>query len=144
MNVVFFMQREPSVLGATLSKVYLDGSHLFDVVEDVVREVPGQPVASWKIYGVTAIPQGLYEITFENSKRFGPDTLTVNGVEGYTGVRIHGGNTAADTDGCLCPGNRNSRNTVAASQPALAKWKALVKAFKGQGHKVFIKIVNPL
>ena len=52
MNVVFFMQREPSVLGATLSKVYLDGSHLFDVVEDVVREVPGQPVASWKIYGV--------------------------------------------------------------------------------------------
>ena len=120
------MFREPSVNGATLSKLFQGAEFICDVLEDVVREIEGVPVAEWKIAEETAIPHGVYEITLETSQRFGPNTLTVNAVPGYSGVRIHGGNTAHDTHGCLLPGTRNSDSTVAGSQVALSKLKTYV------------------
>ena len=136
------MLREESKDGATLSKLY-DGSHyVCDILEDVVREIPGRPVSEWKIKGQTAIPAGVYKITFENSPRFGKDTLTVNGVEGYVGIRIHAGNTAKDTDGCQCPGRRNSTNTVAYSQVCLAMIKDMCKTAMKQGQEVWLDIRN--
>lgn len=142
MTITFLMQREPSVNNATLSKVYIGGNYLWDVVEDVVRELPGVPVEQWKQHGVTAIPSGVYEIVFENSGRFGPDTLTLLDVPAYSYIRIHAGNTAANTEGCLLPGLRNSNCTVKDSRITLQKWKDLVRQFKRDGYKVLIDIRN--
>jgi Family of unknown function (DUF5675) len=89
--MLFTQFRAPSVGGATLSKLWLNGAHICDICEDEVREIPGVPVSDWKIHGVTAIPAGLYRITLEDSVRFGPNTLTVTGVPGYEHIRIHGG-----------------------------------------------------
>lgn len=102
------LQREPSVNEATLGKLYDRGQFVCDILEDEIREIHGVPVAEWKVHSKTAIPAGAYKLALENSSRFGPDTLTVTGVTGFQYIRIHGGNSQFDTEGCLLPGTRNS------------------------------------
>jgi hypothetical protein len=138
------MFREPSMDGATLSKLFNGLDFLMDVLEDEVREKVGIPVAEWKQKTKTAIPAGKYRITLENSSRFGPDTLTLKDVEGFEYIRVHAGNTQFDTDGCLLVGERNSSNTVALSRANLVKLKALVLPKIKAGEEVWIEIFNPL
>jgi hypothetical protein len=142
--MLFTMQREESRNDATLSKLWVGNVFVCDVLEDVVREVEGEPVSTWKVPGKTAIPAGIYYITLEDSQRFGPDTLTVNQVPGFQYIRIHGGNRSEDTEGCLLPGTRNSTNTVGSSQVALHALRALVVPAIQAGDSVFIEILNPL
>lgn len=138
------MQREPSKGGATLSRLFHGQTFLCDILEDEVREQPGIPVAEWKQAGRTAIPSGLYRITLEYSNRFGPDTLTVANVPGFAGIRIHGGNTQFDTEGCLLPGTRNSDTTVAGSQFALKGLRAIIVPALQEGEEVMLEIRNAL
>lgn len=58
-----------------------------------------------KIYGETAIPMGKYEVVINYSTRFKKDLPLLLNVPGYTGIRIHSGNKADDTEGCLLIGN---------------------------------------
>ncbi|MDP3272286.1 DUF5675 family protein, partial [Limnobacter sp.] len=104
-----------------------DGHRLCYVLEDAVREIEGRPVAEWKIHGKTAIPAGDYQITLENSPRFGPDALTVNGVPGFVGVRMHAGNTEADTEGCPLLGMEVTPTGImgGTSRPAVSLIKVL-------------------
>ena len=90
----------------TTGQLYIDGAYFCFTLEDKVREVPGKHVRTWKIPKMTAIPVGIYDLTFENSPKFGPETLTINKVPGFEGIRIHSGNTSADTDGCIIVGYR--------------------------------------
>lgn len=137
------LQREPSINGATLGKLYINGEFLCDVVEDELREVHGQAVAEWKVHGKTAIPQGTYEVIAQDSPRFGPNTLTLTGVEGYKYIRIHAGNDKDDTEGCLLPGTRNSNCTVSNSRMMLAALKTRVLPVLNAGEVVLITIENP-
>lgn len=122
-----------------------DGHRLCYVLEDAVREVDGQPVASWKIHGKTAIPAGDYQITLENSPRFGLDTLTVNGVPGFAGVRMHAGNSEADTEGCPLLGMEVSHTGImgGTSRPAVSLIKVLVMQAIREGESVWMRVVNP-
>jgi|TARA_R110000868_G_scaffold25246_2_gene98509 hypothetical protein len=135
-----FHQRERSVDGATLGKVYINNVFVADILEDEVREVFGIPVANWKIPGKTAIPRGTYRVALQQSMRFGPDTLTLLDVPGFKYIRIHGGNTASNTEGCLLPGVRNSTNTVAASQTTLRALHGLIAPTIRQGKSVHWEI----
>jgi hypothetical protein len=137
------LQREPSVNEATLGKLYIDGSFTCDVLEDEMREVHGVPVAEWKVKSKTAIPAGTYQIVAEESPRFGPNTLTLVGVEGYLYIRIHAGNDSGDTDGCLLPGTRNSNCTVSNSRLMLAALKMRILPVLQAGEVVTITIENP-
>lgn len=137
------LQREPSVGDATLGKLYVNNEFICDILEDVIREQVGVPVAEWKQHGKTAIPSGTYEIVLQDSPRFGPDTLTLTGVGGYKFIRIHAGNTSGDTEGCLLPGTRNSKSTVAGSRTALQALRARVVPALKEGRVVLIRIENP-
>ncbi len=141
--IVLSMVREPSQAGATLSKLYLGPKFICDVLEDEIREVVGRSVSEWKVKGKTAIPAGSYTLSLQNSPRFGPETLTVDNVDGFFGIRMHGGNDADDTEGCPLPGTRNSVNTVAGSQVALGKVRALVVPHLRAGGTVRLEISNP-
>jgi hypothetical protein len=105
--VEFKVVRQPSVDGATIGNLFWrkDSNSLWVrlcwTLEDVVREKPGVPVAQWKVKGETAIPLGTYDLIVDFSNHFQKDLPHILNVPGFDGVRIHGGNKAADTEGCL-------------------------------------------
>ena len=138
------LQRRKSLGGATLGKLYADGSFLCYTLEDEVRERPGVPVADWKIKGATAIPSGSYKVTLEDSMRFGPETLSIGNVPGFLYIRMHAGNTAADTEGCPLLGMQGTETTLmgGTSRPAVALVKSVVKAAIAQRKLVTITITN--
>lgn len=116
----------------TSGQLYLEDEFFCFTVEDVVREIEGQPVEHWKIPGETAIPRGKYRLTFETSPRFGPDTITIQSVPGFKGIRIHAGNTHLDTEGCPIVGFRLLNGVVipGTSKPALLELKRRLRAVK--------------
>jgi hypothetical protein len=84
---------------ATLGKLYVDDSFRCYTCEDTVR-APDAP----KIFGQTAIPAGVYNVEITHSPHFGRDLPLLDAVPGFSGVRIHPGNTPADTEGCILVG----------------------------------------
>ena len=138
------LQRKPSQGGATLGLLYIDGVFACHTCEDEVREVEGEPVATWKIKGQTAIPAGTYRVTLEPSARFGPDTLTIHNVPGFEYIRMHAGNTAADTEGCPLLGNAITATGIVGgtSRPAVEFVKGMVRHSLAHGNEVTIDISN--
>lgn len=138
------LTRMASANGATVGTLTdADGEHLCYTLEDVVREVPGQPVLAWKIRGQTAIPRGTYRVTFVNSARFGPGTLNLCDVPGFESIRMHSGNTVQDTDGCILLGlgaTESGTLTGGSSKPALEKVKAIVHAAIDYGDAVWLEV----
>lgn len=152
------VEREPTVKVTTFGRLWRrttvsdappGRTLLCYTLEDAIREIAGVPVEQWKVAGETAIPAGRYRLTFEDSPRFGPDTLTVNDVPGFTGIRIHAGNDDADTHGCLLVGSAIQRDpagdggNVLHSVVALRVLQATVQAAIEDGLEVWITYVNP-
>lgn len=94
-RVVFRLDRLVATDDTTMG-VLLDASdfRIGYTLEDTLRP------KGIKVYGETAIPEGLYKLNVSYSPRFGKEMVEVLDVPYFTGVRIHGGNTAADTLGC--------------------------------------------
>jgi hypothetical protein len=134
-----------SANGATVGTLTdAQGEHLCYTLEDVVREVEGRPVLEWKVLGRTAIPRGTYRVVFVNSPRFGPNTLSLRDVPGFDAIRMHAGNTAADTEGCILLGlgaTESGTLTGGSSRPALEKVKAIVHSAIDLGDSVWLKVV---
>ena len=99
--------RTPSRKTCTISMLFEQPSLKKEcyILEDIVREVAGQPVASWKIPNQTAIPTGRYQVILSFSPHFKGILPEIKNVPGFTGVRIHGGNRSTDTEGCLITGS---------------------------------------
>lgn len=106
-------------------------------LEDAIRDV--------KVHGETAIPPGRYQIELINSPKFGPDTISLKSVPGFEHIRIHGGNTVADTEGCPLVGLELTQSGIkgGTSQPALRILKTLVKAAITEKQTVWIEVKNP-
>ena len=81
----------------TIGKFYLDDVFMCHVLEDFDRELEN---GGEKVYGKTCIPRGEYIVVLSKSKRFGRITPEILNVPGFTGIRMHRGNYAADTEGC--------------------------------------------
>lgn len=96
----------------TIGKLYIDGQYFCDTLEDTVRKV--------KIAGKTAIPAGTYKVKKTMSPRFKKILPEILNVPNFSGVRIHAGNTAADTDGCLLLGLNKAKGQVLCSQNTMA------------------------
>ena len=82
----------------TVGKMYVDGVYECYTLEDTVRN-------GTKVIGKTAIPIGTYKLIIDASTRFKQDMPHILDVPDFTGVRIHAGNTSADTDGCILLGS---------------------------------------
>lgn len=89
----------------TIGRLTLDGRFLCYTLEDKVREVIGEPVASWKVQDKTAIPVGVYPVIITMSARFKIRLPLLMDVPGFSGIRIHTGNTSKDTEGCILVGS---------------------------------------
>ena len=90
--------------GYTIGALFVDGKYLCDTIEDEVREE--------KIFGVTAIPYGKYTVELSQSPKFKRELPLILDVPNFTGIRIHRGNTAEDSHGCILPGENKIRGGV--------------------------------
>lgn len=97
------------------------------------------PERDRKIYGRTAIPKGRYEVIINWSNRFKQLMPLLLNVPDYEGVRIHAGNDAADTLGCILVGTTRSPNFIGQSRAA---YTALMKKLREvhKKEKIYIKI----
>ena len=124
----------PDETHGTLS---IDGVHACCTLEDTVRP-PGI-----KILHETAIPAGRYAVTITKSQRFGVMLPAVLSVPGFTSIRVHAGNTTADTSGCILVGLSHTDHTLLSSRLALAKVQGALAQALANGEACWITIVNP-
>lgn len=135
------VNRSPSSEKATIGSLIVDGEYLCFTLEDVVREVPNIPVAQWKVQNETAIPAGTYTVIIDFSNRFQRLMPHIIGVDGFSGVRIHYGNTDADTDGCVLVGNTNPNpDFIGDSRSAFAVLFAKLVTANSSGEKITITL----
>ena len=97
----------------TIGKLYIDGKSYCDTLEDPVRDLTKEA----KIAGNTAIPAGTYRVSVTYSPKFGRDLPLIENVPHFTGIRIHRGNTPADTAGCILVGENKAVGKVLNSTP---------------------------
>lgn len=135
--IVERLQKDEDV---TIGAITIDGDFACWSLEDPVREVPGQPVSTWKIHGKTAIPAGRYKVIIDMSARFKRLLPLLIDVPGYSGVRIHAGNTAADTEGCILVGNELLAKSLARSQLALAPLMTKLSEAQNKGEPIWLEI----
>lgn len=124
----------------TIGNLYIDGKFECYTLEDAMREVAGQPVTSWKIPRETAIPRGEYPVYITWSNRFQKMLPELWGVPGFDGVRLHAGNTEADTEGCILLGDIRFSTYIGASRIAVARVQAKIQAALDRKDRVNIVI----
>jgi hypothetical protein len=128
--------REPSVDGCTIGKLSVDGGFECFTLEDVIRNGP-------KISDQTAIPPGRYRVVITMSNRFGRMLPQLVDVPGFEGIRIHPGNTAADTSGCILVGQSRANDSVSSSRLAMEQLQRKIAGALARNQDVFITVVNP-
>ena len=125
----------------TIGEISIDGRAMGFTDEDAVREIPDRPVADWKVPGHTAIPAGEYEVQVTTSQRFGRQLPQLMAVPGFTGVRIHPGNSSVDTEGCLLVGTTwGGGDWITNSRAAFNSIYALILGAWSRGERITLEI----
>lgn len=137
------LQREPSLRDATIGEITIGGQHECWTCEDEIRENIYLPVSKWKVPGATAIPSGTYKIAITLSNRFKRNLPILLDVPGFEGIRIHPGNTAEDTEGCILVGRQKGIDSISESKIALGVLQPKIQFALDNGEEVTIEIRNP-
>ena len=128
----------------TIGKLSIDGVSECDVLEDTDRyltdEMREEDIMRLKVKARTAIPTGDYDISLTMSQRFKRVLPLLENVKGFSGIRIHSGNTSEDTEGCLLVGKNKIVGKLIDSRITFdALFAKLEKAYK-RGERIRIKI----
>lgn len=126
------LRRDPSSARCTLGSLYVSDALFCFTLEDVVR--------AEKIPGESAIPAGAYTVIITESARFKRRMPLVCGVPGFSGVRIHAGNVAADTRGCILVGLSRGMDRINHSRIAFDKLFALMDSALSAGEGVTLTV----
>lgn len=139
----------------TIGHLYVDGSYICDTLEDTDRMLDSsmslEQIAKIKVKGMTAIPTGRYKVLMNIvSPKYSKSKYYMNickgrvprldNVPGYSGVLIHVGNTAADTEGCLLLGYNKVKGQVINSKVAFEKVYNKLSIAKSIGQTIYIDI----
>jgi len=123
---------------------YLPGyeDHYFcDTLEPTWRDYEH---GAYKVKGRSAIPEGRYAVVISWSPKFklwlpillgGPDFNRK-----WQGIRIHAGNTAKDTEGCILVGQNREVGKVLDSRKWLNELKQKIVEAKDKGEAVWLTI----
>ena len=125
----------------TIGKLYIDGCYYCDVLEDTDRglddDMKESEILKKKIKGQTAIPTGIYPVKITYSPKYKKLMPLVDNVKGYSGIRIHSGNTHKDTSGCLLVGKNKEVGKVLESRKT---FNALYKILTETKENIIIDI----
>ena len=139
----------------TIGRLYVDGQYLCDTLEDkdrgLTQNMSEAEIREVKVYGETAIPMGTYNVVLNiHSRTFGKKASysftggylpRLEEVKGYSGILIHGGNTAKDTLGCILVGDNKVKGGLINSLVCFRKLYALLKQADSKGDSITITII---
>lgn len=126
---------------STEGRLYIDGVFECFTLEDTDRKLEA---GGTKIPNQTAIPRGVYNVTITFSNHFQKLLPLVENVPNYDGVRIHSGNTDADTEGCILVGAINDKEDddfIGASRKAFDHLYPKIKNALSMKETVTLEIV---
>ena len=136
--------------GYTISRVIINGERFGDgkkwcsILEDEDRglhsDMTLEEIKRIKVKGATAIPRGVYEVRMTYSPKFGRMMPEIMRVPGFTGVRIHAGNDAGDTEGCLLPGVNDIKGRVSNSRYWAGLIEKLIVRAEKNGEMIWIEV----
>lgn len=128
---------------STIGELFIDGEFECFILEDKDRglrkDMPISELITKKVKAKTAIPEGRYEVVINFSNRFKKLLPLLLDVPAYAGIRIHPGNTATDTEGCLLPGVNKAIDKVTSSRSAFTALFDKMKAASSR-EKIFMNI----
>lgn len=132
----------------TLGSLYIDGKFFCYTLEDKDRGLNQshslENILKTKVKGSTAIPYGKYKVTVNMSNRFKRLMPLLHEVKGFEGVRLHGGNTHHDTEGCPLVASSRNINKIHPSIRFINNWifgsqeKKLTELLKNGIHEIEI------
>ena len=129
-----FLQRIAQTPEYTIGRLYIDEKFFCHALEDAVREE--------KIAGKTAIPEGTYQVIVNRSPKFKRDLPLLLDVPNFEGIRIHRGNTAKDTSGCILVGENKVKGKVINSTKYETLLTAILKREMQSGSNITITVGN--
>ena len=97
LNIKRYIFNDSETTGGEANNIgdfFIDGEFFCYSLEDQIR------YDDKKVYGKTAIPDGRYKVVLTVSNRFKRIMPLLLDVPNFSGVRLHGGNTAEDSHGC--------------------------------------------
>ena len=119
---------------------YLAGErevYFCDTLEPTWRDYKN---GAYKVKGRSAIPEGRYAVVISWSQKFGAWLPILLGVPKFEGIRIHAGNTAKDTEGCILVGQNREVGKVLDSRKWLYELKQKIVEAKDRGEAVWLTI----
>ena len=120
----------------------LEGASYFcDTLEPTWRDYKN---GAYKVKGRSAIPEGRYAVVISWSPKFKQWLpILLGGPEfnkQWQGIRIHAGNTAKDTQGCILVGRNQRVGEVLESRKWLYELKQKIVEAKDKGEAVWLTI----
>jgi hypothetical protein len=128
------IRRETYTGKSTTGRLFLNGQFECYTLEDCARP------EGVKVAGATCIPAGSYALTINHSSRFQRLMPQLLEVRGFESVRIHSGNTDADTEGCILVGLTRAENFVGSSRAAFRKLFGKLQAAKAAGAEIRVTV----
>lgn len=86
------------------------------------------------------IPEGRYQVILSYSTRFKKILPQIVNVPGRVGIRVHPGNTAADTEGCILLGMEQTASAVMHSRDACAQFHAVIQPVLDAKYAVWLTV----
>lgn len=135
--MIIEIHRDTFTPTCTLGEMFLDGRLFGQTLEDTDRylETGGKKIAK-----ETAIPRGRYLVSLNYSTRFRKIMPWIHDVPGFSGVRIHGGTTNKDTEGCPLLGQYrdNQKQIVYECGPINSRLIAELESCQNRGEGVWL------
>ena len=132
-----YIAKEPDGNNPGLDQPLTKGLQICDTLEPTWRDYAH---GGYKVKGRSAIPEGRYAVVISWSPKFEAWLPILLGVPNFSGIRIHAGNTAADTAGCILVGKNKIVGQVVDSRIWLHRLKQKIVEAKERGEPVWITI----
>ena len=130
------IRREIYTRKSTIGRLFVNGEFECYTLEDRARP------REIKIPKTTCIPPGRYGLTFNFSNRFQRLMPELLQVPGFAGIRIHAGNTDADTEGCILVGESRGEDFIGRSRAAFRRLFRKLQAARAAGGEIRVAVAD--
>lgn len=129
------LERKTSDKYCTIGKLYVNGTFECFTLEDSFTLGERNPKG--------CIPVGEYDVVIDFSDRFQQYMPHVMDVPGFTGIRIHKGNTDKDTEGCILVGMSEGIDRIDESRTAYENLFSRLRHADSLDDPITLTVVNP-